>query len=994
MFLLAASVRLTSLNVFRAVDEEDRWAWAIAFYQALLAGDLAGTLVGDGYPGIFPVWLETLWLLVGSLYRSILQGGWIGDEGVYLLIHEWSRTEYLGVQRFPVVLTNTLLVVIIFLYLRRLFGQKLAWLAAVFISLDPFYLSDSRVNRAEALLTGLMTISLLALILALQQQQRKHLLISAIVGGLAWLTKSQALVLLPIFTVITLIWQFRAEPNRSTALRRWVMTMMTWVVVACATFSLLWPAIWTVPGSTFARMLRYLTRKVGEEGVMIFFLGRTLVDEDPGLLFYPVIFILRATPLMLIGLLLGLWLLVRHYRSRLSQLADRPSQILSQWRAWLDDTGLWALLVYVVLYAGGMSLGSNKHDRFLMAAFLPLNILAATAFIKFLTASPPALPAPASVTPDSADIPRQGPPSGFQEVWRKHRLWLAGGALLTLQLITALPYHPYYFTYFNPLVGGGPVAARLTRIGWGEGMDQVGAYLQSLEEADSLVVASRFYRYLLGFKGKKLNLENDGEWVQADKVVFYIQQAQRMLDPSPGVIRYFQQHVPPEKIITIDGIDYAWIYPNPIRYPADPLVDRLENEMNLFGYRWQADTGGKAQVWLIWENLSPQPRPVGVRLWANGELHGEWSACHTAPEFTAAIQTPGEVVESQCPLSAQTLSPGLYDLQVGVQQADGAWLSLDFAAGWAAVELAGNGAIERVSAEVAFARLAEAAIPETATRLEHTYYDRIRLLAYELSPDPLRPGQTLTLTLYWQALRVLDRDAHISLQAFIGENQQIAIANGPPLDNTRPTRSWRPGEVLVDSWNLVIPAETPAPAMLRLDVTIFMPETLTPLPVQNLAGEDIPAAITQVRLEPVQWPLYAGLQPLTITFSDAIRLDGYDSRTAPAKDALEVTLYWRSLTPLAGSYVAFLHLVNTEGVLVAQSDTLPAQGFFPTSAWQPGDTVLSQHHLSLPPDLPAGNYTLLAGLYRPEDGSRLSVLDTNSETFPNNAVPIGQVTLE
>jgi hypothetical protein len=58
VFLLAASTRLTSLNIFRAVDEEDRWAWAVDFYKALLAGDLPATLVGDGYPGIFPVWLS------------------------------------------------------------------------------------------------------------------------------------------------------------------------------------------------------------------------------------------------------------------------------------------------------------------------------------------------------------------------------------------------------------------------------------------------------------------------------------------------------------------------------------------------------------------------------------------------------------------------------------------------------------------------------------------------------------------------------------------------------------------------------------------------------------------------------------------------------------------------------------------------------------------------------------------------------------------------
>ena len=39
VFILAAVMRLTSLNVFRAIDEEDRWAWAVDFYRALLAGD-------------------------------------------------------------------------------------------------------------------------------------------------------------------------------------------------------------------------------------------------------------------------------------------------------------------------------------------------------------------------------------------------------------------------------------------------------------------------------------------------------------------------------------------------------------------------------------------------------------------------------------------------------------------------------------------------------------------------------------------------------------------------------------------------------------------------------------------------------------------------------------------------------------------------------------------------------------------------------------------
>jgi len=1007
VFMLAASVRLTALNVFRAVDEEDRWAWAVDFYRALLAGNLPATKVGDGYPGIFPVWLETLWLFLASLYRSLLQGSWIGDDGVYLLIHQWDRTAYLAVQRFPVVLVNVGLVVIVFLYLRRLFDRRVALLAAIFISLDPFYLSDSRVNRAEALVTGLMTLSLLALIAALREGQpapnankrnpqsairnpqsairnsqsairnpqhlffdlpvlqfNKHRLVSAIFGGLAWLTKLQALVLIPMFAAILLIWHLRHESTWRLALRRWGVMVGQWTLVATALFILLWPAMWVIPASTLSLMYNFLTRKVGEEGVKLFFMGQTVLNDDPGLLFYPVIFILRATPLMLIGLLLGGWLLFLHLKRRqvfnLSTL--QPANLLAH----LDNAGIWILISYALLYVAGMSLGSHKQDRFLMVIFPVLNLLAAIAFVALAE----------------------------RLKWPARRVWLGIGALLGLQLITALPYHPYYFSYFNPLTGGGPVAVKITRVGWGEGMDQVGAYLQRQNNPESLVVSTRFTHYLRGFRGKILPLDKGSDWVRADKIVFYIQQVQRMLDPSPGVIRYFQQHVPPEKVITINGINYAHIYPNPIQYPAEPLVDTLADQLRLFGYRWE--TGDPTpNVRLIWKNLGHSPGPVGVRLWSTAAAHGSWLPCQTAPGFEQAAQTAGEVVESLCPLPADNLPPGLYNLQVGLRQPNASWQSLDFAAGWSAVEVSANGTLARIEPEEAFAQLAAAAVPKTAPRLEHTYLDRVRLLAYQLSPQPLQPGQTLTVTLYWQAIRVLERDADVSLQAFIGNEQRVALVNGPPLGGfaTRPTSSWRPGEVIEDVWQLEIPADTPVPALLRLDAGLFMPDTLIPLPVRNRAGEDIPAAIAHLRLEPERWPTYRADHPVEATFDDSIQLAGYEIAHDPESQTIKATLYWQSLAPVDDSLVAFLHLLDPAGQLVAQSDVQPANGLFPTAVWQPGDTGLSHHLLELPQNLPPAGYRLQAGLYHPASGARLPARDANQIAQPNNAAPIGRITI-
>lgn len=79
--------------------------------------------------------------------------------------------------------------------------------------------------------------------------------------------------------------------------------------------------------------------------------------------------------------------------------------------------------------------------------------------------------------------------------------------------------------------------------------------------------------------------------------------------------------------------------------------------------------------------------------------------------------------------------------------------------------------------------------------------------------------------------------------------------------------------------------------------------------------------------------------------------------------SLQIVLDWRSIAGIERDYTVFLHLLNSDGVLVAQDDSMPSGGRRPTSDWHIGERVVDEHEIALPPDLPDGRYSLRVGWY-------------------------------
>ena len=87
----------------------------------------------------------------------------------------------------------------------------------------------------------------------------------------------------------------------------------------------------------------------------------------------------------------------------------------------------------------------------------------------------------------------------------------------------------------------------------------------------------------------------------------------------------------------------------------------------------------------------------------------------------------------------------------------------------------------------------------------------------------------------------------------------------------------------------------------------------------------------------------------------------------------------------------FVHLLDAEGQLQAQADSPPTSGKYPTSVWDAGEFIADMHTLSLAPDLPAGEYRVAIGLYDPNTGQRLSIVDQDGRILADRVTISGLI---
>jgi 4-amino-4-deoxy-L-arabinose transferase-like glycosyltransferase len=268
--------------------------------------------------------------------------------------------------------------------------------------------------------------------------------------------------------------------------------------------------------------------------------------------------------------------------------------------------------------------------------------------------------------------------------------------------------------------------------------------------------------------------------------------------------------------------------------------------------------------------------------------------------------------------------------------------------------------------------------PAPSYQIEAQLTDGLRVLGYDLKPDPALPGRSMRLMVYYQVVAPITTQFNAELDLTDIRGEPHGDVQHPPVSEYYPTYFWKAGDYYRDVWDIPLPPDAP-PGLYNFQLAWYPFDPATnathyedahilafgPVRAGNFAAGDMPHL-------------------LRAEFSNGMTLLAYGLQTPNSEGAstnaasaglfllrrgqpVKVSLFWSASRQIQTAYTVFVHLQDGEGVLRAQSDRPPWDGMYPTDRWTVGEVVRDDYVMQLPNDLPAGDYTIRVGLYHTPD---------------------------
>ncbi len=536
---LLAVPRLVGIDRFATIDEPYWLTAGSDFYYALGQRAFANT-VYDYHPAVTTMWVIAAGMLVYfPQYRGLGQGYFdVYKDSLeeFLLAHGHTPLGLMTTARVIQTVVIVMLLVAVFWLLRRLLGNAIAWTGTLLISFDPFFLGHSRLLNHEGMLSLFVMISLLALLVHQLSDRRFMLvLVSGAAAGFAQLTKSSSIVLLPVAGALFVLDAFlRRELPWKRRLPVIVGEAAAWAGMLVAVYFAFWPGMWVAPGEmlyqVFGNALSYafegsrLTVTGGVQPSQFNFRLADIVSLIPSVLW-------RTTLITWLGFVLGVIAAIRQ-----------------SWKVRIV-LGCVFLIGFAFIVLFGVASGRNSA-HYMMTAYISANIIAAVGYVHAATWL---------ASRARAERLKQG------------AVPVIAAAAVVLQLVSAVPFFPYYYTYHNPVMEALKPGRQNPAFGYGEGLELAAEYLAQKPDALNSTVIAFYGRGAFSFfyPGKTEQLKtayadpaNVAEFVKlvehSSYIVLYYQLEHDR--NSPANVMQALAGVQPEKSIWMNGIEYIRIY--------------------------------------------------------------------------------------------------------------------------------------------------------------------------------------------------------------------------------------------------------------------------------------------------------------------------------------------------------------------------------------------------------------------------------------------------
>ena len=382
---------------------------------------------------------------------------------------------------------------------------------------------------------------------------------------------------------------------------------------------------------------------------------------------------------------------------------------------------------------------------------------------------------------------------------------------------------------------------------------------------------------------------------------------------------------------------------------------------------------------LDWTGQQPiDPADLTFSLWLTGPDGSRWAQrdvtpfAHPWPPLVAET-APWRNTDRIAMTIPAGVPPGEYDLWAGLLDSSGHPISL---AGDNPAPQAWLGALQITAPETS---LPLSGLPiQFPQRLSAPGVD---FLGHSVSDAPHLPGDDLAVSLFWLPTASTSTERHAFLQLLDDQGKVVAGTEGPPIP-WHPTTAWQTDIPLHSQHRLRLPADL-TPGRYTLIAGLFDPATGERLRWGQQDNLRLGEIATEGREH--SFAAVSPQHPLDLTLEGGHRLLGYDLIAGEGPGSpVNLVLYWAPAGATDLRYSTFVHLLDPDGVILAQSDGEPAAGQLPTTAWITGEIVADPHSLAIPPDASPGTYRLAVGLYHPATGQRLPFVDANGAVISDN----------